>query len=75
VCISSSTYFSQTSANSNSLLADALWDHVTFDDDELDFVSGDVVEVIDLSDKDWWYGEVSGKTGWFPSSFVMVGNN
>lgn len=57
-------------------MADALWDHVTLDRDELSFQAGDVIDVIDLRDRDWWWGQarrrggVSG--GWFPASFVRV---
>ena len=52
---------------------------MTVDSDELRFRAGDVIEVIDMVDKDWWCGKVSDREGkvpdregWFPSAFVMV---
>ncbi|XP_006816462.1 uncharacterized protein LOC100376365 [Saccoglossus kowalevskii] len=49
---------------------EALWDHVTMDEDELPFQAGDVIEVTDKLDKDWWWGRINMKEGWFPASFV-----
>ena len=56
----------------DSLLAVALWDHVTFDQSELSFMSGDVIEVTDLVNRDWWRGRLSGNAGWFPAALVTV---
>lgn len=39
--------------------ADALWDHVTLDTEELAFRVGEVIQVTDFSDRDWWYGVVT----------------
>ncbi|KAG2179346.1 hypothetical protein INT44_006191 [Umbelopsis vinacea] len=40
-------------------------------DDELTLMKGDIVNVTDLSDPDWWVGETAnGKSGYFPSNFV-----
>ena len=52
--------------------AEALWDHVTFDPDELPFRAGDVVEVTHMEDKDWWWGIIGPSQGWFPAAFVRV---
>ena len=56
--------------------AEALWDHVTLDPEELAFRVSEVIEVKDRSDRDWWFGEVSGESGkregWFPAAFVRV---
>ncbi|KAL4657284.1 spermatogenesis-associated protein 13-like, partial [Arapaima gigas] len=52
--------------------AEALWDHVTMEEEELAFKAGDVIRVLDASDKDWWWGVVTDQMGWFPSSFVRV---
>eukprot|EP00123_Amoebidium_parasiticum_P016707 comp23552_c0_seq1/m.39767 comp23552_c0_seq1/g.39767 ORF comp23552_c0_seq1/g.39767 comp23552_c0_seq1/m.39767 type:complete len:503 (-) comp23552_c0_seq1:26-1534(-) len=38
--------------------------------DELSFDVGDVVEVENQDDKDWWQGTLNGKQGWFPTNFV-----
>ena len=54
------------------MYAEALWDHVTLDSEELVFKAGDLITVIDSSDKDWWWGRISHKAGWFPAAFVRV---
>lgn len=54
--------------------AEALWDHVTMDPEELGFRAGDVIEVTDTADKDWWWGAVDDREGWFPAAFVRVRN-
>ncbi|KAM6211252.1 spermatogenesis-associated protein 13 isoform 2-T2 [Sarcoramphus papa] len=50
--------------------AEALWDHVTMDDQELGFKAGDVIRVLEASNKDWWWGRNEDKEAWFPASFV-----
>ncbi|XP_040585291.1 rho guanine nucleotide exchange factor 4 isoform X2 [Mesocricetus auratus] len=52
--------------------AEALWDHVTMDDQELGFKAGDVVEVMDATNREWWWGRVADGEGWFPASFVRL---
>ncbi|XP_028289142.1 uncharacterized protein arhgef4 isoform X2 [Parambassis ranga] len=52
--------------------AEALWDHVTMDDQELGFKAGDVIEVVDASNKEWWWGRIMDSEGWFPASFVRL---
>lgn len=52
--------------------AEALWDHVTMDDQELGFKAGDVIEVVDATNKEWWWGRIMDSEGWFPASFVRV---
>ncbi|XP_077987693.1 uncharacterized protein LOC144442267 [Glandiceps talaboti] len=52
--------------------AEALWDHVTMDEDEVAFKAGDVIEVTDMMDKDWWWGRIQDREGWFPASFVRL---
>jgi len=59
----------------NSVYAEALWDHVTLDPVELGFRAGDVIEVKDKLDKNWWWGRVEDKEGWFPSAFVAVSHS
>lgn len=54
------------------MYAEALWDHVTMEEQELAFKAGDVIRVLDASHKDWWWGRVADKEAWFPSSFVRV---
>ncbi|XP_036920649.1 spermatogenesis-associated protein 13 isoform X2 [Sturnira hondurensis] len=52
------------------VFAEALWDHVTMDDQELGFKAGDVIQVLEASNKDWWWGRSEDKEAWFPASFV-----
>ncbi|XP_060722911.1 uncharacterized protein arhgef4 isoform X2 [Tachysurus vachellii] len=55
-----------------SVCAEALWDHVTMDDQELGFKAGDVIEVVDATNKEWWWGRVQESEGWFSASFVRL---
>lgn len=52
--------------------AEAVWDHVAMADRELAFKAGDVIKVLDASNKDWWWGQIDDEEGWFPASFVRV---
>jgi hypothetical protein len=54
------------------LYADALWDHTPSDPQELPFKANDVIEILDMSNDDWWYGCVDFSSGWFPASFVRL---
>lgn len=42
------------------------------DDQELGFKAGDVIEVMDATNREWWWGRVADCEGWFPASFVRV---
>ncbi|XP_069496802.1 spermatogenesis-associated protein 13 isoform X2 [Ambystoma mexicanum] len=52
--------------------AEALWDHVTMDDQELAFKAGDVIHVLDKQHDDWWWGRIDDNEAWFPASFVRL---
>lgn len=54
------------------VLAEAVWDHVAMEPEELAFRAGDVIEVLDTLDRDWWWGATGENCGWFPSAFVRV---
>lgn len=54
------------------VLAEAVWDHVAMEAEELGFRAGDVIEVLDTLDRDWWWGTRGEASGWFPSAFVRV---
>uniref|UniRef100_A0A9J8BLB8 Cdc42 guanine nucleotide exchange factor (GEF) 9a n=1 Tax=Cyprinus carpio carpio TaxID=630221 RepID=A0A9J8BLB8_CYPCA len=41
-------------------------------DRELAFKAGDVIKVLDASNKDWWWGQIDEEEGWFPASFVRL---
>ncbi|XP_026685823.1 spermatogenesis-associated protein 13 [Diaphorina citri] len=54
------------------VLAEAVWDHVAMEAEELGFRAGDVIEVLDTLDRDWWWGTRGEASGWFPSAFVRL---
>ncbi|XP_045467492.1 uncharacterized protein LOC123675950 isoform X2 [Harmonia axyridis] len=54
------------------VLAEAVFDHVAIEAEELAFRAGDVIEVLETTNKDWWWGSTNGKTGWFPAEFVRL---
>ncbi|XP_060603155.1 uncharacterized protein LOC132756174 isoform X3 [Ruditapes philippinarum] len=56
----------------NLTYAEALWDHITMDPEELGFRAQDVIEVLDMADKDWWFGVIDDREGWFPATFVRI---
>nr|CAB3262817.1 uncharacterized protein LOC100183692 [Phallusia mammillata] len=58
--------------NEDVLYVEALWDHVTMDNEELGFKVGDVIRVIDMTNSDWWWGELESNEGWFPATFVRI---
>ncbi|XP_022080390.1 GRB2-related adaptor protein 2-like isoform X2 [Acanthaster planci] len=49
----------------------AMYDFEPQDDNELELRAGDIVEVLDNSDHDWWYGKLRMKKGLFPSTYVQ----
>ncbi|GLG98029.1 Protein still life, isoform SIF type 1, partial [Gryllus bimaculatus] len=53
-------------------LAEAVWDHVTMEPEELAFRAGDVIEVLDRVNRDWWWGLCGEESGWFPAAFVRL---
>ncbi|KAM9316452.1 uncharacterized protein PAF06_007476 [Gastrophryne carolinensis] len=59
-------------SDGNVVYAEALWDHVTMDDQELGFKAGSVIEVMDATNKEWWWGRIVDSEGWFPASFVRL---
>lgn len=65
--------FSQFFEEEMPTYAEALWNHVTLDLEELAFQVGEVIRVTDMSDKDWWFGVIDDRQGWFPAAFVRVG--
>lgn len=58
--------------NQDVVVVEALWDHVTMDNEELGFKVGDVIRVTDFGNEDWWWGQLDGREGWFPATFVRV---
>lgn len=48
----------------------AVYDFNGQEKDELQLHRGDIVTVIDHSDKNWWVGELNGQSGMFPATYV-----
>jgi len=48
----------------------ALWAYSGDDANDLSFQPGDVIDVVEETNADWWTGRVHGKQGLFPSSYV-----
>lgn len=66
---------SASSEGKDGLTANAEYDHVTEEDDELAFEEGDIIIKIDTStDEEWWMGtnKRTGKTGLFPANYVTL---
>lgn len=55
--------------------AKALYDYEPLDVDEVGLQTGDVVTNIKQDKSGWWEGQVRGKRGMFPASYVMVIDN
>ncbi|XP_017511592.3 guanine nucleotide exchange factor VAV3-like [Manis javanica] len=52
-------------------IAVARYDSCTRDMRELSLLKGDVVKIYTkMSSNGWWRGEVNGRVGWFPSTYV-----
>ncbi|KAF4613907.1 hypothetical protein D9613_007853 [Agrocybe pediades] len=50
--------------------AKALWAYRGDDADDLSFEAGDIVEIVEETNADWWMGRCHGKQGLFPSTYV-----
>lgn len=50
----------------------ARFDYEAGEPDDLDFVSGDVIRIIERVNDEWLRGELKGKTGVFPVAFVEI---
>ncbi|KAJ3198711.1 Rho GTPase-activating protein 9 [Entophlyctis luteolus] len=60
----------------STLRARALWDYQALEDNELSFVAGDIVTVLDLCNDDWYEGTVDGAiVGYFPANRVALLDN
>uniref|UniRef100_A0A8C2Z1Y7 Intersectin 1 n=1 Tax=Cyclopterus lumpus TaxID=8103 RepID=A0A8C2Z1Y7_CYCLU len=49
-----------------------MYDYVAQNDDELAFLKGQVITVVNKDDCDWWKGELGGREGLFPSNYVKL---
>ncbi|KAJ2786535.1 ESCRT-0 subunit protein hse1 [Coemansia interrupta] len=50
----------------------ALYDFTPTETGELGFFKGDILDVLDQKYRDWWKGELRGKSGIFPANFVQT---
>ncbi|XP_071953295.1 growth factor receptor-bound protein 2-like [Antedon mediterranea] len=53
----------------------ANFDFIPQEDGELSFSMGDIIEVLDDSDSNWWKGKLGGREGMFPTPYVSKYNN
>ncbi|KAH8549153.1 hypothetical protein BGW37DRAFT_503770 [Umbelopsis sp. PMI_123] len=51
--------------------AEALYDYQGQDHEDLSFRKGDIIEVTEFVNDDWWRGKLHGKTGLFPQNHVV----
>jgi hypothetical protein len=57
-----------------SLLARADFEYTKQEDSELSIKPGDIINLLDNSDEQWWYGEINGASGYFPATYASVLN-
>ncbi|XP_040911658.1 intersectin-2b isoform X2 [Toxotes jaculatrix] len=50
----------------------AIYDYTAANEDEMSFSKGQLINVLDKNNPDWWKGEISGVTGLFPTNYVQM---
>nr|XP_016851724.1 PREDICTED: intersectin-2 isoform X3 [Anolis carolinensis] len=50
----------------------AMYDYLANNEDELSFSKGQLINVLNKDDLDWWQGEINGISGLFPSNYVKM---
>ncbi|XP_032069539.1 intersectin-2 isoform X3 [Thamnophis elegans] len=50
----------------------AMYDYSANNEDELNFSKGQLINVMNKEDMDWWQGEINGVYGLFPSNYVKL---
>ncbi|KAG9010859.1 hypothetical protein FRB94_009561 [Tulasnella sp. JGI-2019a] len=52
--------------------AEALYDYTSGDKTDLHFVEGQRIRIVEHTSDDWWTGELDGKEGLFPATYVKI---
>ncbi|KAI4882672.1 hypothetical protein NFI96_008925, partial [Prochilodus magdalenae] len=50
----------------------AMYDYKAANEDEMSFLKGQLINVLNKDDSDWWKGELNGVTGLFPTNYVKM---
>ncbi|KAK2854204.1 hypothetical protein Q5P01_006865 [Channa striata] len=50
----------------------AIYDYTAANQDEMSFSKGQLINVLDKNNPDWWKGEINGTTGLFPTNYVKM---
>ncbi|XP_037651143.1 intersectin-2b isoform X2 [Sebastes umbrosus] len=50
----------------------AIYDYTAANGDEMSFSKGQLINVLDKNDPDWWKGEMNGVTGLLPTNYVKM---
>ncbi|CAN9506941.1 unnamed protein product [Ophioblennius macclurei] len=50
----------------------AIYDYKAANEDEMSFSKGQLINVLDKTNPDWWKGEINGTTGLFPTNYVKM---
>lgn len=49
-----------------------MYDYKAASGDEISFLKGQLINVFNNDDSDWWKGELNGITGLFPTNYVKM---
>ena len=63
-----SNYVQEASSSEN---VTALYEYDAQEANELSFKEGDVIKIVKKNEDGWWLGELRGKQGLLPSSYVQ----
>ncbi|KAJ8270493.1 hypothetical protein GJAV_G00115490 [Gymnothorax javanicus] len=50
----------------------AMYDYKAANEDEMSFSKGQLINVLEKDDADWWKGELNGVTGLFPTNYIKM---